>query len=164
MLIIKNKNMKLSEIKQHLPAMNAVNFTLPNGNKIPAHFHITEVGQVTKDFIDCGGIVRHEKKVSFQLWESVDFDHRLAPQKLADIIELSEKKLGIVDGEIEVEYQRDTIGKYGLALGENGFKLTSLKTDCLAKDNCGIPVVKQKIKLGELSKVDSSCTPGSGCC
>lgn len=156
--------MNLSEIKSHLASLTEVNFTLPNGNKIPSHFHITEVGQITKDFIDCGGTIRHEKKVSFQLWESIDFDHRLAPKKLADIIALSETKLGIVDGEIEVEYQSDTIGKYGLKLGNDGFELTQLQTDCLAKDNCGIPVEKQKIKLGDLNKNESSCTPGGGCC
>ena len=30
-------------------------FILPDGDQIPAHYHITEVGHVTKRFIDCGG-------------------------------------------------------------------------------------------------------------
>jgi len=85
--------MKLSEIKKQLATLDAVTFLLPNGTMVPQHFHVTEVGQITKDFIDCGGKIRHEKVVNFQLWEANDFDHRLAPQKLFNIIALSEKKL-----------------------------------------------------------------------
>jgi hypothetical protein len=39
---------------------------------VPEHFHVTEVGVVTKDFIDCGGTVRHEKVANFQLWDAND--------------------------------------------------------------------------------------------
>jgi hypothetical protein len=90
--------MKLSEFKKQLSTVTDLNFVLPNGAKVPQHFHVTEVGQVTKNFIDCGGTVRNEKVVNFQLWEANDFDHRLAPKKLNDIIALSEKVLGIEDG------------------------------------------------------------------
>ena len=75
---------------------------------------MTEVGKVTKHFIDCGGTERNEEVISFQLWSANDYDHRLHSKKLLDIIELSEKVLGIEDLEIEVEYQADTIGKFGL--------------------------------------------------
>ncbi len=78
--------MKLSEVKNALLNMDDVNFILPNGNQVPPHFHVTEVGIITKNFIDCGGTVREEKMVNFQLWEANDFDHRLAPQKLLNII------------------------------------------------------------------------------
>ena len=83
--------MNLSDIKKHLNTVTAVNFQLPNGTIVPPHFHVTEVGQINKKFIDCGGVVRNEKTVNFQLWEAGDFDHRLAPQKLLNIIALSEK-------------------------------------------------------------------------
>ena len=74
------------------------------GTAIPQHFHVTEVGQINKKFIDCGGLVRNEKTVNFQLSDFGDFDHRLAPQKLLNIISLSKKtRLGIEDAEIEVE-------------------------------------------------------------
>jgi hypothetical protein len=157
--------MKLSEIKKHLETVNAVTFQLPDGSTVPIHFHVTEVGQITKHFIDCGGTVRNEKKVNFQLWEANDFDHRLAPQKLLNIISLSENKLGIEDSEIEVEYQSNTIGKYDLGFDGKNFLLLNKQTDCLAKDNCGIPVEKLKLKMSDLSaKADSCCTPGGGCC
>lgn len=157
--------MKLSEIKNILPTLSEVNFILPNGRFVPKHFHVTEVGSIQKHFIDCGGTVRKENVINFQLWEANDFDHRLAPQKLHDIIELSEKTLGLDDHEIEVEYQGETIGKYGLSYENGSFLLTSTQTDCLAKDNCGIPEEKLKVSMADLgNNNDSCCTPGSGCC
>lgn len=163
--------MKLSEIKTLLPSIAEVNFILPNGTFVPKHFHITEVGGVEKNFIDCGGTVRKERTINFQLWEAGDFDHRLAPQKLLDIIELSEKVLGLQDFEIEVEYQGDTIGKYDLSYESDSFLLVAKATDCLAKDNCGIPVdklsqpKKKKISMANLSaSTNNECTPGGGCC
>jgi hypothetical protein len=157
--------MKLSEIKNHLSTTDAVTFILPNGTVVPQHFHVTEVGQITKHFIDCGGTVRNEKVVNFQLWEANDFDHRLAPQKLLNIIELSEKVLGIEDAEIEVEYQSDTIGKYHLDFNGKDFLLVSTTTNCLAQDKCGIPPEKLKVSLVDLSTLNkNTCTPGGKCC
>ena len=155
--------MKLSEIKNKLKTIDTITFQLPNGDLVPSHFHVTEVGKVTKNFIDCGGTIRHEEVVNFQLWEANDYDHRLHPEKLLNIIELSENALSIGDLDIEVEYQGDTIGKYNLDFDGANFLLVSTKTDCLAKDNCGIPKEKPRIKLSDLQKA-SSCIPGTGCC
>lgn len=156
--------MKLSEFKNHLATVNEINFLLPNGAFVPKHFHVTEVGQITKHFIDCGGTVRNEKKVSFQLWEANDFDHRLAPEKLKDIIALSEKILSIEDAEIEVEYQSDTVGKYALDFDGNSFLLSSTQTACLASDSCGTKE-KKKLNLVELQgSSNACCTPGGTCC
>ncbi len=153
--------MKLSQIKTILETVEAVNFNLPDGSSVPAHFHVTEVGLITKNFIDCGGTVRNETVVNFQLWDANDFDHRLKPKRLLDIIALSEKILGIKDYEIEVEYQETTIGKFDLDFDGNDFVLLNKQTACLALDQCGIPSAKQKVKLSEVS---NSCSPGTGCC
>lgn len=154
--------MKLSEIKEILPALNHVEFQLENGTSVPEHFHVTEIGVITKHFIDCGGTIRHEKSVSFQLWNADDFDHRLKPTKLLNIIRLSEEKLGIEEGEIEVEYQSETIGKYDLDFNGKYFILKNKQTACLASDSCGIPGEKQKLQLSELN--NACCKPDSGCC
>ncbi len=157
--------MKLIEFKNRLKELEQISFELPDGTLVPAHFHVTEVGNVTKHFIDCGGTIRVEHRVNFQLWEANDYDHRLHPEKLLSIIELSESKLGLRDEEIEVEYQGATIGKYGIELNGNAFQLTSLTTDCLAKDKCGIPESKLKVSLASLTPISGgSCAPGSGCC
>ncbi|PZD79185.1 DUF6428 family protein [Mesonia sp. K7] len=168
--------MKLSEVKKALKALDTIAFQLPHGELVPRHFHVTEVGKVTKHFIDCGGQVRHEEVVNFQLWSANDYDHRLHPEKLLKIIQLSEEVLGITDLEIEVEYQMqshkqessiaqnfNTIGKFGLAFDGTHFLLTPQQTDCLAKDQCGVPTQKKKIALAELSST-SCCTPESNCC
>lgn len=154
--------MKLQEVKNQLKNIETLNFKLEDGTFVPGHFHVTEVGKITKNFIDCGGTVRTEEVVNFQLWSADDYDHRLHPEKLISIIELSEKVLGIGNNEVEVEYQAETIGKFGLEFDGKNFLLTSKQTDCLAKDNCGIPAEKPKAKISELQ--GNSCTPGGGCC
>jgi len=156
--------MKLSQVKNILKTVDAVNFILADGTAVPEHFHVTEVGLITKNFIDCGGTVRQESVVNFQLWNANDFEHRLKPQKLTNIIELSEKVLGIEDLEIEVEYQTQTIGKYDLDFNGKDFILLNKQTACLAQEQCGIPLEKQKVKLSELASDANSCTPGAGCC
>lgn len=155
--------MKLEEVKSALSKLNTIAFKLPNGNLVPNHFHVTEVGKITKHFIDCGGTVRNEEVVNFQLWNADDYDHRLHPEKLVHIIELSRKTLGIGNLEVEVEYQGQTIEKFALDFDGTNFLLTTKQTDCLAKDNCGIPTEKPKVKLSELQNTQT-CTPGSGCC
>ena len=143
--------MKLSEIKQVLPALENVVFELENGQAVPEHFHVTEVGIITKHFIDCGGTIRNEKVANFQLWDANDFEHRLKPAKLLNIIKLSEEKLGMEDLEIEVEYQAETIGKYDLGYNGKNFVLVAKQTACLASDSCGIPQEKLKVNLSEMN-------------
>ncbi len=158
--------MKLSEVKKSLAGIESLSFQLPDESFVPQNFHITEVGVISKNFIDCGGTVRTENKVNFQLWEDEkDIDHRIKPGKLLDIIQLSERVLGMEDTEIEVEYQDNTIGKYGLEFNGKSFVLTTTVTDCLAKDKCGIPTEKPQVAMASLGADEvSACTPGGGCC
>ena len=155
--------MKLSQVKNILKSVETVNFTLPDGTSVPEHFHVTEVGLITKNFIDCGGTVRKETVVNFQLWDANDFEHRLKPQKLLNIIELSEKVLGIEDFEIEVEYQDTTIGKYDLEFNGENFELVNKQTACLAQDQCGIPSKKQE-QTGSGKNNEPCCSPDGNCC
>ncbi|PZF71616.1 DUF6428 family protein [Taibaiella soli] len=157
--------MKISELKRNLNEVSSINFKMPNGTYLPSHFHVTEVGLVTKHFIDCGGTERKETVANFQLWEAGDYDHKLAPQKFLHIINLSHKILGDEDLSIEVEYQQNTIGKFGLEFDGNDFLLTEKQTACLAQDACGIPD-KAKLQMVDLAAPaqSSSCTPGGGCC
>ena len=159
--------MTLSEIKKHLKNLDTIAFILPDGSLVPNHFHVTEVGKTTKHFIDCGGTVRQEKKVNFQLWNANDYDHRLHPEKLIHIIELSEDIFNLKDLEIEVEYQGEqSIQKFGLDFKDGQFLLTSTHTNCLAKDKCGIPekqLPKPKVKLEDLNN-EPCCSPDGNCC
>ena len=85
--------MKLSEFKNIISSTETIRFQLENKETIPEHFHITEMGIVSKEFIDCGGTLRNEKVINFQLWYANDFDHRLSTQKVIDIIYIAEKKI-----------------------------------------------------------------------
>lgn len=148
----------LSEFKNILPTLENITFTHTDKTPVPAHFHVTEVGLVTKKFIDCGGTIRTETVINFQLWSAKDFDHRLAPQKLQNIIELSEQKLNLPDEIIEVEYQSDTIGRYRLAFVEGVFILLPQKTNCLAQDKCGISPDQLP------TESNNSCCSAGRCC
>lgn len=151
--------MTLSEFKTALDNVETLTFITPNGDVVAPHFHVTEVGQITKHFIDCGGVVRQESKVNFQLFVAHDIDHRLAASKLRGIVRKSERTLSLPDVDIEVEYQgSETIGKYSLSFDGARFVLVGTATDCLAKDGCGIPELQAKTNEA------ACCTPGGGCC
>ena len=56
--------MTLEQIKNILPTLDNVEFQLENGTFVPEHFHVTEIGMLSKNFIDCGGTIRKEEKVN----------------------------------------------------------------------------------------------------
>ena len=116
---------------------------------------MTEMGRITKHFIDCGGKEQNQQLVNFQLWAAEDVNHRLTPEKLSGIIKQTQRILNIPDDlEIEIEYQFDTIGKYGLDFEAGVFVLTKKKTACLASDRCTPLSKKNALK----------CTPENNCC
>ena len=154
--------MKISEFLYALSGLESLVITNENGQPIPAHFHVTEVGQTTKNYIDCGETVREDKCISMQLWVADDINHRLSPQKLAGIILQSANLCKQEDLPIEMEYQEGTIGRYDVSFSNGKFMLCSKQTACLAPDQCGVPEAKQKVKLSELTP--TTCKPGSGCC
>ena len=148
--------MKLSELKNIVATLEELHFQLPNGDLVPSHYHVTEVGYITKNFIDCGGVARLERKVTFQLWVANDLDHRLTALKWLGILKKGELDYGLTDEPIEIEYQGQTIESYGLTYTNGVFNLMPLFTECLAPDQCGIPTDKLPSS--------GSCTPGGGCC
>ncbi|MGB3546244.1 MAG: DUF6428 family protein [Saprospiraceae bacterium] len=156
--------MNVSALKNFLTGQDHLTIRLPGGELVPSHFHVTEVGAATKHFIDCGGTIRSEKRVNLQLWSATDYDHRLHPTKLVDVIELAEAKLGLEDWEVEVEYQgKTTIEKFSLAATDGSLKLVEQLTTCLAPDQCNVKVPAES-RRPNMIIAQPSCTPGSGCC
>ena len=153
--------MLITAFKQTLRELDTLKFQLPNGEFVPAHFHITEVGNITRNFIDCGGVQRQENKLNLQLWVASDTDHRLDPTNLLNILQLAEKQLGNSNIEVEVEYQQSTIGRYKLAFNGAVFQLINTQTACLAPNQCGIPQEKPRVRV---TASGLSCNPNSGCC
>lgn len=132
----------------------SLHIVLPNGEFVPAHFHVTEVGRVNKQFVDCGGTLRHTTSCSLQAWTATDVGHRLSSDKLSKIMKFALTVLyGLEDLPVEVEYGVGVASTYFLSDVEVTpagllFVLVGKQTDCLAPDKCG---VKQ-------------CCSGSGCC
>ena len=76
--------MKLSQVKALLPTLENVTFKLENGSFVPEHFHVTEVGMITKNFIDCGGcsIGLHLTFWRLAQWRNSEHKTVNTPQKL----------------------------------------------------------------------------------
>jgi len=98
--------MKLIELKNILKE-NEDKFIIfcLEGNDVPYHFHLTEVGIENKVFIDCGGTIRCDQHCTLQLWVAHDVDHRLRSKKMLSILDLSKKIIENDDVEIKVEYE-----------------------------------------------------------
>lgn len=159
--------MNFKELKESLKNMDEVNFILPNGSYVPRHFHLTEIGLSTKSFIDCGGSKHEIYKATLQLWTGKDDNHRLKPEKFLKIVHSSENLFESEEIEVEVEYQNETVGKFGLSTDGKNFILSNTHTACLATELCGFDSIHSKAKknLESLGKLTiNNCTPGSGCC
>lgn len=133
----------ISVLKSALAAAPHLLLTViwPDGEPIEAHFHVTEVGRVQRDFVDCGGTVRRVLSCLLQTWVGDDTDHRITAGKLLKAFAHAAPILGDEDLPVEFEYEacnvvqlvlvevRQEPDRFVLQLGQ---KLT----DCLAKDVC----------------------------
>lgn len=151
--------MTIGELRAILTAAPdaGLHLMLPGGEFVPAHFHVTEVGRVQKDFIDCGGTTRSVVSCLLQVWVAEDLDHRLTTSKLAAILKLAAPLLASDESPVEIEYEREAVSQFPLAEAEvtpSGVLLVlgTKHTDCLAKDRCGV------------TPVGAACSPGAGCC
>jgi hypothetical protein len=136
---------------------SAIKLRLPDETFVPAHFHVTEVGRVHKDFIDCGGKVRSTTACVLQVWVASDSQHRLETTKLAKILRLAAPLLGTTDLPVEIEYEAELVSQFPLTSAEMTpagllLNLGSKHTACLALDQCDEP------------RTDVSCCSPPGCC
>jgi hypothetical protein len=120
-----------------------MHWMLPDKSFVPAHYHITEVGAVQKDFIDCGGTVRSAKSCVLQVWVADDVDHRLETTKLASIMKIAAPLLRSDELPVEVEYEAGVISQYpigGMEITPSGllFYLGTKHTACLAPEKCKV--------------------------
>ena len=138
--------MNLSELRALLAAdpAAALELVFDDGNTVPPSFHVTEVGHVTRRFIDCGGTRRTTECCLLQVWVAAgDPDHRLPAGKLLDILRLADDLLPTGDLPVEVEYEGCVLSQYAVAAGEATpgrirLRLEDKHTDCLAKEACGL--------------------------
>jgi len=138
--------MRLTELKTLLEEIRNKQFLmqLPNQHLVPLSFHVTEVGQVNKTFIDCGGKVHVAQTCQLQVWVGDDVDHWLETGKLADILKLAKSIVFSDDVDVEIEYEDAAISQYPVenySVTDDAvtLHLTTKHTDCLAKELCIVP-------------------------
>ena len=154
----------------------SLRIVLPNGEAVAPHFHITEVGHVVKNFMDCGGTRRSTESCLLQTWVHSDVDHRLETDKLAHILRIAGDVLPSLDLPVEIEHEAGVVSQYPVVSGSSDGQTLTLTTDlkhtaCLAMDLCCAPATatttvatatpsaeKPRIKVG------ACCSPTSGCC
>jgi len=135
------QEMKLSELQRAAEAYpnTVLRFFLPNGEAIPRHAHLTEVGHVMKNYIDCGGQTGHEEKIVLQTHVGADTDHRLQSDRLASILKLGAAVVWNPDLEVELEYDCCVVSQYPVAGAKvNGQYLDVVlhpgRTQCRARE------------------------------
>jgi len=138
--------------------INPVTFVLPDGGRIPDHAHITEVGRIDREFLDCGGVLRRTSFCCLQAWVADDTEHRLTAGKLVAIIGRALEPLGLAALPVEVEFEDGLISQFPVVSVSAGdavvLHLGTKHTDCLAKEVC----------LPAPGATESCCAPESGCC
>ena len=132
-------------------------FVLPDGDYIPAHAHVTEVGYVVRNFIDCGGLTGMEEKVVLQTHVGSDADHRLRSDRFATILQLGSRMIPRGDLDVDVEYDCCVVAQYPIAeAAPDGEHLNLIlqrgRTQCRARE------------LRESETATGCCATSATCC
>jgi hypothetical protein len=132
-------------------------FVLPNGEYIPAHAHVTEVGHVVRNFIDCGGLMGKEEKVVLQTHVGSDTDHRLGSDRFAKILQLGSRVIPSANLDVDVEYDCCVVAQYPIAEAKpDGEHLNLIlrrgRTQCRARER------------RESQAVTDCCAASAACC
>ncbi|MGI9551334.1 MAG: DUF6428 family protein [Aurantibacter sp.] len=156
----------LSLLTEH-PNKNLI-FEYKPGQTVGANYHITEVKNITIDSVDCGAGTDFWKETVIQLWESpkeIDKKEYMSTFKALGILKKVDK-LKPIEKDVEVKFEYSNTDFHTAQLfvndyelnGENlTLKLGVEKTDCKAKETCGVPAETA-------TKEEVCCSPSGGCC
>lgn len=142
---------------------------------VGANYHITEVKHTTIDSVDCGSHTDAWKETIIQLWESPlekgKTEYMSTYKASAILKKVGEMKPYDLESEVKFEYSNATFHTAQLFVndfeiqGKNLIlKLAIEKTDCKAKELCGVPEKVVAITEKVVEKVEACCSPTSGCC
>lgn len=137
---------------------------------VKANYHITEVKHTKIDSVDCGARTDAWNETVIQLWESPkeigkrDF---MSVYKALSILKKVERmKPFDLESEVKFEYSNETFHTAQLFVNDFEIRDSNLiiklgveKTDCKAKDVCGVPE-KEVVMASE----EPCCTPNGNCC
>ncbi|RNC91996.1 MAG: hypothetical protein ED555_02475 [Allomuricauda sp.] len=143
-------------------------FEYQPGKLVPANYHITEVKNITVDSVDCGARTDFWKETIIQLWESPSeigkTEFMSALKALGILNKVDRMKPMTRDAEIKFEYSNAHFHTAQLFVNGFGhdtdrlvFNLGVQKTDCKAKEECGVPLTSNV-------EDEACCSPSSGCC
>ena len=143
-------------------------FEYKPGAMVGANYHITEIKNISIDSVDCGAGVDFWKETIIQLWESPmekDKKEYMTAYKALAILNKVDK-IKPMEKEVEVKFEYSNTSfhtaqlfvlSYSIKDNNLLFHLGVEKTDCKAKETCGIPEPTEEL-------LTSACAPGSGCC
>lgn len=156
----------LSLLKEH--SNKSLLFEYKAGQFVGANYHVTEVKNITIDSVDCGAGTDFWKETIIQLWESPtekDKTEFMIANKVLSILNKVDS-IKPMEREVEVKFEYSNTNFHTAQLFVNDFvinenqlvmKLGVERTDCKAKDECGVPLEVD-------SQEANSCAPGGGCC
>ena len=138
---------------------------------VGANYHITEVKHITIDSVDCGAQTDVWKETIIQLWESPSelgkTEYMSVLKALGILNKVGKMKPYVLDAEVKFEYSNATFHTAQLFVndfeikGNNlMFKLAVEKTDCKAKEICGVPEERELVTAND----EPCCTPDGNCC
>ncbi len=138
---------------------------------VGANYHITEVKHLIVDSVDCGAQVDAWKETIIQLWESPSelgkTEYMSVDKALAILNKVGEMKSYDSDAEVKFEYSNATfhtaqlfVNDFETKEGKLIVKLAVEKTDCKAKELCGVPEPLEAVS----TSAEPCCSPGGNCC
>jgi hypothetical protein len=143
-------------------------FEYAPGQLIGANYHITEVKNISIDSVDCGTGTDFWKETIIQLWESpkeIGKRDYMTSQKALDILNKVDQ-IKPMEKKVEVKFEYSNSVFHTAQLYVLSHKTTDQqllirlgveKTDCKAKETCGVPEMAETVS-------QAACAPGSGCC
>ena len=137
---------------------------------VGANYHITEVKHVNIDSVDCGARTDQWNETIIQLWESPDEHDKeeyMSAYKAHGILN-KVGRLKPYDQEAEVKFEYSNshfhtaqmyVQSYEVVENDLILKLSVHKTDCKARDLCGVQAVEV-----EAAAEEPCCSPDGNCC
>ncbi len=136
---------------------------------VGAHYHITEVKHLKIDAVDCGANTDAWNETVIQLWESPSeigkTEYMSAYKALGILNKVGTMKPYNLTSEVKIEYGNALFHTAHLFIDDYEINETNLllklvvtKTNCKAKETCGVP------ETVAVNTEEACCVPGGGCC
>lgn len=139
------------------------------GALVGANYHITEVKNIRVESVDCGAGTDFWEETVIQLWESPKeigkTDYMSSYKAMGILNKVHRMRPMSLEAELKFEYSNASFHTAQMFVS-NIFtsdkqilvQLSVEKTDCKAKETCGVEAAPSS------KKAEACCEPGGGCC